>query len=180
MSGNIVSTSSTLNVGNSTSSTVNINSAATLNLGSTSGTVNVSPSTLNLGSTNSTVNIRGLPMLFTSNTSNFASITSMPAFVDGRPPAVADVKSYYMLPYTTTENLLIQWGYVADTTNKQVTFPMVYTGNPYVFGTPYFDGSETANLVIDNVEPSYFQIDTADGSSDRASFNWIAIGLKNK
>jgi len=157
MSGNIVSTSSTLNVGDGTSSTVNINSATTLNLGSTSGTVNV----------------RGLPMLFSSTTSNFASITSLYY-------AAGVTQSWYKLPYSTSQDLLIQWGYVSDRENTNVNFQISYTDTPYMFLTQYNDGSYDANIVINNVQPSFFQADTGFGSGNKSSFNYLAIGLKNK
>lgn len=182
MSGNIVSTSSTLNVGNSTSSTVNINSAATLNLGSTSGTVNVSPSTLNLGSTDSTVNIRGLPMLFTSITSNFASLSSLSYSIA--------TSNYYALPYSSTHNLIIQWGFKAPDPADgfvKVNFSPSYDGTPYVFAQQYRGGtsiggstSSNNNIVIEDITPTGVRIDTAVNNQAKWNCAWLALGFRAK
>jgi hypothetical protein len=160
MSGNFISTNSELNLGDSNSKTVNIKSANTLNLGSAGTT---------------SVNINGLAMLFSSTTNNFASITSCQG-----PNYGSLLQSWYKLPYTTTQDLLIQWGFLPDEEDKTISFPISFSDTPYMFGTRYNNGSNNANLVIVNVSSTEFEIDSAITSTDKASFNYLAIGLINK
>lgn len=165
MSGNIVSTSSTLNVGNSTSSTVNINSATTLNL----------------GSTDSTVNIRGLPMLFTSITNNFASLSSLSYSIA--------TSNYYALPYSSTHNLIIQWGFKGPDSDGfvKVNFTLSYEGTPYVFAQQYRGGtsisgstSSNNNIVIEDITPTGVKIDTAVNNQAKWNCAWLALGFRAK
>jgi len=156
-----VATTSTLDIGDSTSTTVNINSANTLNLGKNTGSVN----------------IRGLDLLISSTTSNFASFT--PNSGDGTGSAR---QCFYLLPFSTTQNLLVQWGFVPDITTSTITFnlPYRYDSVPYLYATKYSNGSQNNPLSIQSVGAFNFTIDSSQGSSDEASFCWLAIGLRDK
>ncbi len=156
-----ISSSPTINIGNSSSTTVNINSANTLNLGKNGGAVN----------------IRGLDLLFTSTTTNFADISTT-----ADPTNNIQSLNNYLLPYDLSNNLLIEWGsYPKPDGNVSTTFNFIpaFNSTPYVYVTKYNNGG--VNMpVIASVTSTTCIIDSSQGDTDKASFNWIAIGLTVK
>jgi len=85
---------------------------------------------------------------------------------------------YYYLPYNSSNRLLIQFGASTDRAVTSITFAIAYVSIPYMFATPYDDGSASAPPRITAVSATAFTIDPVATNSNKASFNWIAIGLK--
>lgn len=159
------STQSTLTIGDNNSSTVNINDA--------------SLSTLNLGNATTSTNINTIKMPYSS--SPFANCP------DGPPdPAFSAVNGFYKLPYSSTQYLLFQWGFVPAPSNtiSIVEFVLTYNTIPFVYATRFSDSDSAASLGIytDNsvkVTTLGFQVNSAINNNNKASINWFAIGLKN-
>lgn len=156
-----LATTSTLDIGDSTSTTVNINSANILNLGKNTGAVN----------------IRGLDLLFTSDTAQFASYTPG---ADNGPSFNSTTTCFYLLPLSTTQNLLIQWGYVNDSQTATRNFARPYASTPYLYCTKYNNGNNVSPALIESVSSTNFRIDSEGGNYDKSSFTWLAIGVANK
>jgi hypothetical protein len=154
------SSSDTLNIGSNTN---NIR----LGTNKSSGTVNLGDTETNVNINGSSVNIRGLDTLINSANTN-------PTF---RSDISYNSYCYYMLPFTTNRNLLIQWGYVdANETTPTVTFPKQFSETPYLFLTKY-DDSDWRAAGISFVSSAQFIADIAVGSSNKGDFNWLAIGI---
>lgn len=88
---------------------------------------------------------------------------------------------YYYLPATqlTSQRFLIQGGASVDRTPTSITFPIAFNSLPYMFATPYADGSASAPPRITAVSSTAFTIDPVATNANKASFNWIAFGMKS-
>lgn len=150
-----VSTASTLNIGNSTSTTVNITQAATLNLGNSSGTVTM----------------KGINIPFETNyaiCNNNATTGS----------DTTDKIGYCFLPFSTTQYLIFRWGYrkdPGDGNDTTVTFSFPFDTVPFVFATKWEGGQ--GSVVIKTISTAGFTCDSSLGSTGKAAINWLAIGL---
>jgi hypothetical protein len=157
-----VSSTNTLTLGNSSNTTINI------------GTTSTNP-TINIGVTgdDNPVLIRGLDPLITSTTDLFAFYR---AFTD---TFSIDENSYYYLPFSTTQNILIQWGYVPDLPTTTIIFEKPYISTPYAYVTNFIGGTGGPARInaITNVN---ITIDSNVGDTNKAPYNWLAIGLCNK
>jgi len=163
-----VSGTNILTLGNNNNTTVNIGTTAT------NPTINIGVS----GDDNPVL-IRGLDPLISSTTGFFASYRNINSGFN------STQNSYYMLPFSTSQNLLIQWGYVPEgNANDTITFQLRYNNNnsnPYMFVTRYNDGSnDTPVIVASSLSTTSFVIDSAVGDPNKCSYNWLAIGLINK
>ena len=85
---------------------------------------------------------------------------------------------YYYLPYNSSNRILIQFGASPDRATTSITFAIAYISIPYMFACQYDDGSASSPARIDAVSTTAFTIDSVATNSNKASFNWIAIGLK--
>jgi hypothetical protein len=182
------STQNNMTIGSSGNSTINISTTTT---STTSIVIGASPaggtstgSGVNIGGTssNSKVNIRGLDTLINStntDSSTFARNINYPTYSNNN-------NCFYMLPFSSNQNLLIQWGFVNTPNNKTnvtVTFQISFANTPYVFLTKYNDGGSgrSAVIVSSDLNNQQFTADTAIGDSDaKSDFNWLAIGAVNK
>jgi hypothetical protein len=172
-----ISSTNTLTLGSSDNTTINIGTTATnptINIGTTVTTPPVT-TTIRIGVTgdDNPVLIRGLDPLISSTTGFFADYREITdAFSQ-------NMNCYYLLPYTTTTNILIQWGQVPDMATTTYNFKLAYNSIPYLFATKYNNGG-SVTLGIISASQSSFQIDSSIGSTDKSTFNWLAIGLTNK
>jgi hypothetical protein len=193
-----ISTNETLNIGNPTSSTVNMNSSATLNLGgssnvninSTLGSVNItsgSNGSVNIkagtgsGVNGNNVSINGLPILLSGNNTGFFTILSALSYY-------SNTTNFYLLPYTTSQHFLIQWGYSLDPGDGNddytyITFPIVFAAVPYVFAQQYagtsLSSASNNNIVVRDVSSTQVIIDSAYSNQNKYPIAWIALGLYN-
>jgi hypothetical protein len=185
-----VSTNATLNIGDANSSTVNMNTSSTLNLGGSSnvnitssfGNVNITGTGGNVNITSGSgargVSINGVPLILSSATGNFASITGLDYNLYSA--------NYYLLPYTTTQNFLIQWGYALDPNSNVstvITFPIAFAAVPYVFAQQYagtsLSSASNNNIVVVNVTETDVSINSAYSNQDKYPISWIAFGIYN-
>jgi hypothetical protein len=102
---------------------------------------------------------------FTASTFNGTSIAS-------------DTSCYYYLPYNNSNRILIQFGASIDRVSSSFSFPVAFSSIPYLFATVFSDGSNNSILRIFALSATAFTIDPAVGNTNKASFNWFAIGLK--
>ena len=151
--------------------TLGNNSNTTINIGTTA-----SNPTINIGvaNQNNPVLIRGLDPILSSNTPSFANYRPISSgYTSG-------LNSYYVLPFSTSQNLLIQWGQVPDTVGvANIPFQISYNVEPFMFVGKINNGGSGAP-VINAVTTTTYQIDSSRGDFDKSSFNWLAIGLRNK
>lgn len=166
-----ISTQSILNIGDASSSTVNITKAQTLNLGNT-GPAQV----IYLGQNSNTceVVVSGIPLPYFKN--QFASFTNSSA--DGTGSSSAS--SRYYLPYDASSFLLIQWGFAPNPSsgNTTINFPVSYNTDvvPYVFATRWKQGGNGPISIV-SVTNNNVVIDSST-DSNKTSINWLSIGLK--
>jgi hypothetical protein len=156
-----------------------------LTIGGSNNNVNVgtnnSSATVNVGGSSSIVDIncsfaaiRGLRTLISTNTAEFANYISTPN--TNIPPAQDNC--YYMLPFSTTQNMLFQWGFVVDQATPTVTFKFAFADEPYLFITKYNNGGGNSAVINQSsLTSTSFVCDTSTGSTDKSSFNWLAMGL---
>jgi len=85
---------------------------------------------------------------------------------------------YYYLPYNNSNRILIQFGASIDRATTSITFPIGYVSIPYVFGQVYNGGAKDRVSYIVAVSSSAFTFESVHTNTDKASFNWLAIGLK--
>jgi len=87
---------------------------------------------------------------------------------------------YYYLPYgnANSTRFLIQFGASTDRATTSITFPIAYASIPYVFGQVYNGGAKDRVSYIVAVSATAFTFESVHTNSDKASFNWLAIGLK--
>ena len=177
-----LSTDNILTLGSSTNTTMNIGIASmSLNIGTAGtnaniniGTAGTNP-TVNIGMPRSRVSIRGLDPLISSITSDFANYIALASTFTN------STNCFYCLPFDATRNIVIQWGHLSDRAVTTVNFQLFYNEGetPYLFATKYNNGGSAA-LGIVFVNTSGFQIDSSVGITDEASFNWLAIGIRNR
>ena len=181
-----VSTASTLNIGDLSSNTVNITKATTLNLGDQTGTttMNIKATTINLGSSTYPIVMKGINMPFSSI--NYAS------FIGGASSGTnANIKDCYcLLPYSTTQYLMVRWGYRPDPGDNNptdvsfnTTSPSLIPGAtpfgsiPYVFVTKYDGGGGYA--LVETISTSNFVCNSSKNDNNKSAINWLAIGVIN-
>lgn len=153
-----ISPASTLNIGDASSNTVNITEA----------------DILNLGTVYSNVIMRGINMPFSSSYAFFS-----PGSGNGS-PSTNETHCNCSFPYSTTQYLLIQWGFQkkpGDNNNTTVTFNPSFVSIPYVFITKFEGGTGWTDLI--SVTTTGFTCNSSYNSSAKATINWFAIGLKN-
>ncbi len=161
-----VSTNATLNIGDANSSTVNINTSSTLNLGGSSN-VNINSSLGNVNITSGSgvrgVSINGVPLILSSATGVFASLSSLDNI------NYTYSSNYYLLPYTTTQNFMIQWGCIPNPGSGNLsytTFPVKFASIPYVFAQQYStQGGQNNNIYVSGVSTTDVTIDSAYNGS---------------
>ena len=166
-----VSSTNTLTLGNSTNTTINIGTTAT------------NP-TINIGVTgdDNPVFIRGLDPLITSNMASFAQYVLYPN-QSGTPSTCC-----YLLPLSTTQDLMIQWGHFPDVPSAALSTVFFapfnfrsppYSSPPYAFVTN-FTGGSGSSARINSVTTDNMVVDSGVGNSDKSSFFWLAIGPSPK
>jgi hypothetical protein len=166
-----ISTQSILNIGDASSSTVNITKAQTIHLGDSSPT-----QVIYLGQNSNTcqVVVNGIPLPYFKN--QFASFTD--GSVDGTGTSSS---SWYYLPYDAGSFLLVQWGFapIPTTSTTTINFPVSYDNGvfPYVFATRWRQGGNGPISIV-SVDYSKVLIDSST-DSNKTSINWLSIGLKS-
>lgn len=176
-----LSNQSLLTLGSRTNTTMNIGiDSNILNIG-TSQDGNVPSINIGIrdnGSNINSVRIRGLDPIITSNTKCFSSIVSY------IPLGNTATTNFYLLPYNNTQDLCIQWGYYPDVTGiATVNFYLIdtigYASVPYAYITNFIGGNG-ATARINSISVTNMTVDSSVGSDNKAPFNWMAIGLRNK
>lgn len=171
-----ISSTNTLTLGSSTNTTINIGiDSNVVNIGTSQDgnnpSINIGINTLN--SNTNPVRIRGLDPLITANTGSFAN------FVPNSFNGTLQIQCYYLLPYDTSRNILIQWGFAPDTPTSFVAFNKPFLDLPYVYLTSFI-GGQGGIARIDVLTNSNMTVDSNVGDDNKAPYNWLAIGLTNK
>ena len=91
----------------------------------------------------------------------------------------AGTASYYYLPYSSTQRVLIQMYHAYDTASTTWTFPIAYDSGttPWIFCQRYMNGNQGA-LAIQSITNTSFYCDTVLAYADKSDFHYIVIGLK--
>lgn len=91
----------------------------------------------------------------------------------------AGTASYYYLPYSSTQRVLIQMYHAYDTASTTWTFPIAYDAGttPWFFAQRWMNGNQGA-LGIQSLTNTSVYVDTVLGYADKSDFHYIVIGLK--
>jgi len=86
--------------------------------------------------------------------------------------------NYYVMPYSDTHRLLIQFGCRPAGSGDQVTYWVPYTTRPFTFiQFMTLPSNGTAPPYIWDQTTTFFKIDAGPYSSTKPAFNFISIGL---
>lgn len=102
---------------------------------------------------------------------------------DVRSQAYNGTYSYYFLPYSDTQKVVIQWGCLNQTSGvspASVTFRIAHALQPVVFFTQWDQYTVYSWMgAVTAISNTAFTVDSFPGSSNKPAFSWVSIGIFN-